>query len=157
MNNNKKYKYTLTFESNNNFNSSDLEFETFGERHKFDLKQEELKDARVKYPKSGANSICSIEVIFTRKVSKDRAEKIIEYWNKIPYISGVEETNWQNNDLILYFNPKKSKSKDLDKRNILELLLDFLENGTMPKKDGTKTLEGLGENTVKEIGGFDYE
>lgn len=152
---NKKYKYSISFESNANLDTSFIGDESTGlalDVKNLVYKKEKLKDARIIYPEGGAKNIAYLNITFNKKVSKDTVENLVNYWGAIKYVGKLGGLDWADNELIVHLDIKKSTSRNINKRNILELLMELLEGGTPKKKNGTKTFQGLG-NVVEKIEG----
>ena len=119
------------------------------------LKTEDVETV-VKYPANGAKTLSTVRLTFEKKVSKDQVEQVVEYWNSIGYVQGASNVDWVGNEASFRFNPTKSGSHDINSRNILELLLKFLEEGTPVRQNFPfgQAFAGLGKGSVKQILGF---
>lgn len=101
-----------------------------------------------------------VEVRFPRLLKGNErlmAENIAKYWGNIPYVTteGVYNVEWKNKRrgelsnsvMILDIDFTKSASDDIGGRDVLELLAEYLENGTAVRVKapytGTKKWEGL--------------
>ncbi len=129
--------------------------------------QEKLLDSTPKvpqviYPPNG--EFYSVLVTFSRELSyeeKNRAQDIAEYWGSIPYCGENFGCAWSLYVLEISQDITKSTSDDWGSRNVLELLLDYLQNGTPvrtsnragSKTKGTQAINGLG-NIVSKIEAF---
>lgn len=107
------------------------------------------------YPLAGASSIRRIKIDFNKPVSKDAVESLVKYWGEIPYTGKYSGVDFIGGSAIVKIDVSQTRSHDVASRNILELLCDFLENGTpVRKRDNTRAINGLGEGSVKSIVGL---
>ena len=101
-----------------------------------------------------------VEVTFPRTLDYGEqltAQNIAGYWGSIPYVTqeGVDSVEWKNrwrgefpkSVMLIHIDFTKSASDDIGGRDVLELLADYLENGTAVRVrapySGTKKWEGL--------------
>ena len=94
------------------------------------------------------------EIWFLRKLSHsemEQVEGIINYWSSIPYVSteGNYGIEWATRNgmsrCLINIDFTKSSSDDYGARNILELLAEWVENGTPERKTKhyTRLIEGV--------------
>lgn len=105
-----------------------------------------------------------VRVTFNRSLSyneKLQVGNVIEYWGSIPYCGEYLGIEWLNNHVALVSQDiTKSASDDWGCRNVLELLLEYLQNGTPIRTTnksgvntkGTRAVNGL-KNVVLKIEG----
>ena len=114
------------------------------------------KPPKIVYPDG---DIQSVEIKFANKRSVshnsiENAESIVMYWAAIPYVGEFLTMKWVGNfTLLVNVDTTKSTSDDIGARNILELLYNYLENGTPLRKNGTRAVDKAGE--VKSIVGYE--
>lgn len=100
----------------------------------------------VQYPPVDPNDIDMVEIVFDGPISKDRVENIIKYWGSLPFVGEYERTDWVNGKARIYVNVNKSASHNPQGRRILELLAEYLTEGTpLRKTDGARAFNGLGD------------
>jgi hypothetical protein len=121
----------------------------------FKIAHTETKDAPLTfYPE---DDITRIRVEFSKVISKDQAEKIVDYWTKPKYIGKLDTVNWQGGTtMVLNIDFSQSGSRDWRKHNVLEELLKYLEEGSPVRQaDGLRAVEGFGSNVVQSVVGYD--
>lgn len=96
--------------------------------------------------------IYRVRVVFSEKVSKDAVEAVIEYWASIPYVGEFLGVDWERGDsgnpiAVIHVDTTKSTSDDIGGRRILELLNQFLKEGTPQRKTKgmTRAVNGVGD------------
>ena len=154
-----KYLYDIRITSDFELVDMDAVFDDFSLRiaagTDFKLLNSQIIQApKVSYPEGGARNIDNIEITFTnpQNISKDRVESALRYWSSIPFVGKVVGSfNWLHGVLNFKFDATQSASKDINKRNILEFLLDLIENGSQQKLDGGQAVKGLGADSVERI------
>lgn len=88
---------------------------------------------------------------FPRDLSKneqDKASGILAYWAKLPFVAnGSTENVWlTDNQLWIDASSHNSKSADWRLRRPFEILEDWMNQGTEPRKsqNGTRAFNGIG-------------
>ncbi len=137
----------------------------FRDSTKLDLitSTKKITSAEVIYPPNG--EFYNVLIIFNRFLThkeQDQIENIVKYWGAIPYCGEYLGGIWYNHyTLDISQDITKSTSDDWGGRNVLELLLDYLQNGTPirtsnragDKTKGTRAINGLG-NIIEKIEAF---
>jgi hypothetical protein len=114
-----------------------------------------LDSPRIIYPKNHYNYI-DLEFKSNLYSNLHAIRKTIDYWGKIPYIGRVGSIYMKNYKTITVIVAEEdSASSDPRKYKPLELLADFIENGTPVRKtvNNTRACEPIADKLVR-IEGF---
>ncbi len=115
---------------------------------------EEREEHCLIYYPSNPLDIRQVVVSFCRPVSKDAVEDIAEYWGSLPYVGEFSGVDFMDGKAYINVDVSKTRSHNVSQRCILELLFNFLEEGTPMRKDGTRAVDGFGSETVMYIKGL---
>lgn len=149
-----KHKYTVVFTSGQEIPTESLLRTLTTQYRDVEEFQAVRESVRVYYPSVGAKYIKRIFVKFTKPVSKDAADAIVNYWASIPYVGKLSDIDWVKGSMIVWLDASQSRSHDIESRKILELLLNYLEDGTVLRTDNTRQYNGFGKNAVVSIIGY---
>lgn len=106
------------------------------------------KDVYIVYPNDYYQSV---KIKFKRKLSEsemDQVKNIVSYWGNISYVGEVLSINFVNSSYLnVDVDGTKTTSDDMYQRKPLELLNEFITNGTPIRKtkNNTRAYEGLGK------------